>query len=116
MATIHGETTQLMRACREECGASENSTMGAHEYLEKYIRSVPGGAIAWERSIFSHSGTWNASELIDAAVDLAWDMFTPEKSGERPPLDIHRAGNYFVISPAEQAEAELIRLVAQEAA
>ncbi len=75
--------------------------MGAHEYLEKYIRTVPGGAIAWERSIFSHTGQWSANELIDAAVDLAWDLFGPIGGRERPALDIHRAGNYFVIQPIE---------------
>lgn len=75
--------------------------MGAHEYLEKYIRTVPGGAIAWERSIFSHTGQWSASELVDAAVDLAWELFGPMDGRSRPALDIHRAGNYFVISPVE---------------
>ncbi|MDA0684369.1 MAG: hypothetical protein O2797_02600 [Bacteroidetes bacterium] len=73
--------------------------MGAHEYLEKYIRNVPGGAIAWERSIFSHSGKWAAADLIDAAVDIAWELFSYENGSECPTLDIHRAGNYFVVSP-----------------
>ena len=36
----------------ELTGSVEDQMMGAHEYLEKYVRSVPGGAIAWERSIF----------------------------------------------------------------
>ena len=79
--------------------------MGAHEYLEKYIRTVPGGAIAWERSIFSHSAMWTPAELIDAAVDLAWDLFGPINGTIRPGLDIHRAGNYFVISPVENESA-----------
>ena len=78
--------------------------MGAYEYLEKYIRTVPGGAIAWERSIFSHSGKWTSSELIDAAVDLAWDLFGPVNGRTRPILDIPRAGNYFVIAPVESEE------------
>jgi len=86
--------------------------MGAHEYLEKYIRSVPGGAIAWERSIFSHSGQWNAADLIDAAVDIAWDMFTPRTSLERPGLDFHRAGNYFVISPLTVENEDFLGMVA----
>ncbi|MGB1049199.1 MAG: hypothetical protein ACPG3U_05875 [Rhodothermales bacterium] len=86
---------------RKGLNAPEFRKMGAHEYLEKYIRTVPGGAIAWERSIFSHSGQWTATELIDAAVDLAWDLFGPENGKERTGLDIHRAGNYFVIAPLE---------------
>jgi hypothetical protein len=80
---------------------SEFRKMGAYEYLEKYIRTVPGGAIAWERSIFSHSGQWSATELIDAAVDLAWDLFGPINGRDRSGLDIHRAGNYFMIAPLE---------------
>lgn len=75
--------------------------MGAHEYLEKYIRTVPGGAIAWERSIFSHTDRWTAAELIDAAVDLAWELFGPVNGRDRAGLDIHRAGNYFVIAPVD---------------
>jgi len=75
--------------------------MGAHEYLEKYIRTVPGGSIAWERSIFSHTGEWSATELVDAAVDLAWELFGPLNGCHRSGLDIHRAGNYFVITPIE---------------
>ena len=78
--------------------------MGAHEYLEKYIRTVPGGSIAWERSIFSHTEKWTAMELIDAAVDLAWELFGPLNGRDRCGLDIHRAGNYFVISPIEMDE------------
>lgn len=86
--------------------------MGAREYLEKYIRSVPGGAIAWERSIFSHSGQWNAADLVDAAVDIAWDTFAPEVALERTGLDFHRAGNYFVISPLSVVDEDFLGLVA----
>jgi len=91
---------------------SETSKMGVHEYLEKYIRTVPGGSIAWERSIFSHSGQWDPSDLIDAAVDIAWDLFTPIGSDERPALDIHQAGNYFVITPLSASIAPNMGLVA----
>jgi hypothetical protein len=91
---------------------TEISTTGAHEYLEKYIRTVPGGAIAWERSIFSHTGQWTASELVDAAVDLAWELFGPINGQDRPALDIHRAGNYFVISPVALPETLALPLAA----
>lgn len=79
--------------------------MGAHEYLERYIRTVPGGAIAWERSIFSHTEKWSSTELIDAAVDLAWELFGPVNGRQRSALDIHRAGNYFVIAPIGMDES-----------
>ena len=91
---------------------TENSTMGAHEYLEKYVRTVPGGAIAWERSIFSHTGQWTASELVDAAVDLAWELFGPTNEASRPALDIHRAGNYFVICPVVLQETPMLPMAA----
>lgn len=73
--------------------------MGAHEYLEKYVRSMPGGSIAWERSIFSRSGQWNPVDLIDAAVDIAWDAFTGATHLERAGIEILQNGNYLVISP-----------------
>lgn len=94
----------------ELTGSVEDQMMGVHEYLEKYVRSVPGGAIAWERSIFSHSGKWNPAELIDAAVDIAWETFTSESSLERPGLDIHRAGNYFVIKPLRVTDGDFLEL------
>ena len=74
--------------------------MGAHEYLEKYVRSTEDGAIAWERSIFARTGQWTTVELIDAAVDIAWDAFGTGSALERPALEISRDGNYFVIRMA----------------
>ena len=86
--------------------------MGAHEYLEKYVRSIPGGSIAWERSIFARTGKWTPSELIDAAVDIAWDAFTHVNALERPALDISRSGNYFVISPVTVDNNDFLSLAA----
>jgi len=37
------------------------------------MRTVPGGAIAWRRSIFEECRKWDPEELIDAAVDIAWE-------------------------------------------
>ena len=86
--------------------------MGAHESLEKYVRSTPGGSIAWERSIFARTGQWTPSELIDAAVDIAWDTFSHANSLERPALDISRSGNYFVISPLTVEGNDFLSLAA----
>jgi len=86
--------------------------MGAREYLEKYVRNAPGGAIAWERSIFSRSGQWGSSDLIDAAVDIAWDSFSGDRSLERPGLEIRRSGNFLVIGPLLVSDSELYRLAA----
>ena len=86
--------------------------MGAHEYLEKYVRSMPGGSIAWERSIFSRSGQWNAVELIDAAVDIAWDAFMHATSLERAGLEFEQSGNYLVIRPLTVKNDNFLALAA----
>ena len=86
--------------------------MGAHEYLEKYTRSLPGGALAWERTIFSRTWQWDAGELIDAAVDIAWDAFMAEFALERPGLDISYSGNYLVIRPLTVVGDDFLSLAA----
>ena len=86
--------------------------MGAHEYLEKYVRSTAGGSIAWERSIFARTGMWTPAELIDAAVDIAWNTFFPSNALERPALNISRTGNYFVIGPVTVTNGDFLSLAA----
>lgn len=86
--------------------------MGAHEYLEKYVRSVPGGALAWERSIFSRTGQWDASELIDAAVDIVWDAFGGESALERAAVDVRRNGNFIVFAPLSVPNGDFLRIAA----
>ncbi len=86
--------------------------MGAYEYLEKYVRSTASGSLAWERSIFAHTGKWTPEELIDAAVDIAWDVFYHVNALERPALDIARSGNYFVISTLKVENNDFLSLAA----
>lgn len=86
--------------------------MGVHEYLEKHVRSIPGGGIAWDRSIFSRTGKWTPLDLIDAAVDIAWDTFASDTALERPGLDIQKSGNYFIISPLTVTDGDFLSLVA----
>ena len=86
--------------------------MGAHEYLEKYARSLPGGALAWERSIFTRTGQWEAGELIDAAVDIAWEVFMADFALERPGIEISQSGNYLVISPLTVSGNNFLSLAA----
>lgn len=90
----------------------EDAKMGAHEYLEKYVRTLPGGALGWERSIFSRSGQWDASELIDAAVDIAWEAFMYTPALERPAIEIKQSGNYLVIGPLTITNDNFLSLAA----
>jgi hypothetical protein len=75
----------------------EDAKMGDREYLEKYVRTLSSGALGWDWSIFSRSGQWDASELLDAAVDIAWEVFMYVPSLDLPGIDIHQSGNYLVI-------------------
>ncbi len=70
--------------------------METHEYLRKKMRRMPGGVLAWNRTLFSSSGQWDAGDLIDAAVDIAWDSFYPDRMHERPSIEIRRSGGFIV--------------------
>ncbi len=88
------------------------------------MRTVPGGAIAWRRSIFEDCRKWKAGELIDSAVDIAWETLYSEDVEEpnnatryfnvhaitagldvasaeekkRPDMVIRRSGSFIVFS------------------
>ena len=69
--------------------------MTAHEHMTKHLRKVAGGGIAWERRVFSKSKTLDPKELLDAAVDIAWECLMPDVL-ERPFLDIRKEGKRIV--------------------
>ena len=84
--------------------------MKAQEYLFNCMRTVPGGAIAWRRSIFEECKKWDPEELIDIAVDIAWETLYPDvrdwsnqngrgraKNG-KPSIVIKRSGSFIVFS------------------
>ena len=70
--------------------------MTAHEHMTKHFRKVAGGGISWERHVFSKSETLEPRELLDAAVDIAWECLMPTNALERPGLDIRREGKRIV--------------------
>jgi len=84
--------------------------MKAQEYLFNCMRTVPGGAIAWRRSIFEECKKWDPEELIDIAVDIAWDTLYPDvrdvsrlsrkrrRNNEKPSIVIRRSGSFIVFS------------------
>ena len=69
--------------------------MTAHEHMTKHLRKVAGGGIAWERGVFTKDKTLKPMDLLDAAVDIAWDCLMPNAL-ERPLLDIKKEGKRIV--------------------
>ena len=86
--------------------------MDLTEYLHKYMRPVPGGAIAWRRSVFSDPEPWDAKELIDTAVDIAWETLCPSGGLESPTLEIRKSGSYLVFSLNSDTAQEILRQAA----
>lgn len=86
--------------------------MDVTEYLHKYMRPVPGGAIAWRRSVFSDPEPWDARELIDCAVDIAWETLCPAGGLESPTLEIRKSGSYMVFSLNSDTAQEILRRAA----
>ena len=69
--------------------------MTAHEHMTKHLRKVAGGGVAWERHVFTKATTLEPMDLLDAAVDIAWDCLMPNVL-ERPLLDIRKEGKRIV--------------------
>jgi hypothetical protein len=63
--------------------------------MSKYLQQVAGGGIAWECRLFTACPTISALDLLDAAVDIAWERLMPNTL-ERPALDIRQYGNLIV--------------------
>lgn len=70
--------------------------MNARETLERHARRIPGG-IAWERAVFHGGHAASPSELIDTAVDIAWECLIPENAPATSRLDIRERGDLLVI-------------------
>ena len=64
--------------------------------MERHARRVPGGGIAWERAVFTRSGSLPPGLLVDAAVDIAWDRLFPH-AAETPRLEIATQGRLLVM-------------------
>lgn len=70
--------------------------MDAESHLRKYMRPVPGGAIAWRRSIFLEPAPYTACELIDLAVDIAWEILKNSSTSDQWFLEVRKSGSYLV--------------------
>jgi hypothetical protein len=86
--------------------------MDAESYLRKYMRPVPGGAIAWRRNLFSESNPFDPRELIDTAVDIAWDTLGGIGVHEGPALEIRKSGSYLVFSLNADTAEDILRKAA----
>ena len=69
--------------------------MTPHEYMNKHLRKLPEGGIAWHRRTFTSAAALDPRDLIDAAVDIAWSLLM-SNTLERPSLDIKREGKRIV--------------------
>ena len=76
------------------------------------MRPVPGGAIAWRRSVFSDPEPYEAKDLIDVAVDIAWETLCPDESLEGPALEIRNSGSYLVFSLNSDTVHEILNKAA----
>ncbi|MFQ5569335.1 MAG: hypothetical protein ACE5G0_06645 [Rhodothermales bacterium] len=63
--------------------------------MRKHLRRVPGGGIAWEQRVFTHSAAIDPEKLVDAAVDIAWMRLMP-RALERPGLEVKLEGSRIV--------------------
>ena len=70
--------------------------MNAREHMEKHLRKLQGGTLAWDRGLFTKAAALRSVELIDAAVDIAWDRLMPANALERPTLEILGRGDMLV--------------------
>ena len=69
--------------------------MTPHQYMNKHVRKVPDGGIAWNRRIFTSASSFDPVNLIDAAVDIAWSRLMPNTL-ERPALVIKKVDKRIV--------------------
>jgi len=86
--------------------------MDTESYLRKYMRPVPGGAIAWRRKVFSDTSPFDARDLIDTAVDIAWDTLGGVGVHEGPSIDIRKSGSYLVFSLNADTAEDILRKAA----
>jgi hypothetical protein len=86
--------------------------MDAESYLRRYLRPVPGGAIAWRQSVFADPEPFSARELIDLAVDIAWETLAPAGTTKSPSLEIRRSGSYLVFSLSAETAGKTPRKAA----
>jgi len=67
--------------------------------MERFARRYPGGGIAWENSVFRNSESNEASRLVDAAVDIAWERLLDPTNAHRAELSIGTEGRLLVFLP-----------------
>ncbi len=82
--------------------------MTAREHMEKHLRKLASGGVAWDRGIFSKRLAQDAVELIDVAVDIAWDILMPGSVLERPALDVYSRDGLLVFQLKMEAPDKIL--------
>lgn len=86
--------------------------MTAREHMEKHLRQLPSGGLAWDRGIFAKRLVPDAVDLIDVAVDIAWDRLYAGKQMDRPSLDVYSRDGMIVFRVKQDVSRKLSRQAA----
>jgi|GEM_PF-3515218 len=60
--------------------------MTAYEHMEKHLNRISTSCIGWKKSVFTQFASLSPVDLLDAAVDIAWERLMPINGLERPAL------------------------------
>jgi hypothetical protein len=82
--------------------------MTPREYMEKFVRRIPGGGLAWEKEAFTDEPSLAPSDLVDAAVDIAWEYLMPTNCLERPMLEVYSRGNALIFRVRPQSVVKML--------
>nr|GIV61257.1 MAG: hypothetical protein KatS3mg044_0123 [Rhodothermaceae bacterium] len=74
--------------------------MDVREYLEKSMRRLSSTSIAWHEDTFIVEQSLRPVDLVDAAVDIAWDELMPKGGLDRPSLEVTRRDGMIVFGLA----------------
>ncbi|GIV62163.1 hypothetical protein GQ464_016780 [Rhodocaloribacter litoris] len=82
--------------------------MEARAYLEQRLRRISGRSIAWDEETFTKEKSLEPVDLVDVAVDIAWEELMPAGALERPALEVVRQGGLIVFRLQDQPLAEIL--------
>ncbi len=72
--------------------------MTAYEHMEKHLNRISTTCIGWKKSAFTQIASLSPVDLIDAAVDIAWERLMPINGLERPALVVTERDDLIVFN------------------